>query len=275
MCSQDLAMPVQSYTQAPAKHTILDEDNQHQNMNPASLTTTSYSSPTPSYSPNPDHTTAETVHECCQLIPPISKATLSELDLDRLIGNLLLRHDLNFDHKIRYGPTVRGSRAESRVVEAQKYWDAMGTELSELYFGRPPLSNCSSSDCRCSTTPRCPPRDTALHYTRLLRLKQMFESVREIIKSLLPIEEWPTIDAGLDADLLVQELDNDACNFTALSDWLGTLLRRFMLPERRYLVDLMIAKIRDGVRNVDIDLIVDGLIRVFGILEVMKLVSPV
>ena len=101
----------------------------------------------------------------------------------------------------------------------------------------------------------------------------MFESVCEILKSLLPNEEWPALDARLDADLLVQGLENDVYDFSALSDWLGALLRRFVLSERTHLVDSMTVKIRDGVRDMKAGVIVDGLAQVFGILEIMKLVS--
>ena len=101
----------------------------------------------------------------------------------------------------------------------------------------------------------------------------MFEAVGEILKSLLPRDQWPAIDARLDVDLLVQELRNDACDFVALSEWLGTLLRRFVSPDRALLIDSMICKMHDGVRNKDIGEILDSFKRTFQILEVLTLVS--
>lgn len=101
----------------------------------------------------------------------------------------------------------------------------------------------------------------------------MFETVRVILKSLVPEYEWSTIDARLDIDLLVQQLENEACDFIALSEWLGVLLRRYCLPEGSQLIDEMTTNIRSGVHNVDTGQILTGLMQIFTILEVMKLVS--
>ena len=237
-------------------------------MTPAPLQP--YSSQNPKLPPHFNHATTDTVYP---LGPLISKATLSELDFDKLLGNLLLRHDFNFVNKIQYRPTTRGSRIDVGVVEAQKYWNAIGIELAGLFAGKFSISICVKSGYRCTTMLRSSLKDTALQRKRLMRLPQMFESVCEILKSLLPIEEWPAIDARLDVNLLVQELGNDVYDFSALSDWLGTLLRRFVLPERSHLVNLMTVRIRDGVRIQNVGVTVDGLVRLFSILEIMKLVS--
>lgn len=200
------------------------------------------------------------------LQPPITKASLGELDSEHLFENLLLRHDLNFDPKIQYRPTTHGVRGEIRMTEALEYWNAMGTELAGFFMDQ---GKC----CCCWTTlPTSPLRNSPVQ-TTLRRLPNMFETVRVILKSLVPEYEWSTIDARLDIDLLVQQLENEACDFIALSEWLGVLLRRYCLPEGSQLIDEMTTNIRSGVHNVDTGQILTGLMQIFTILEVMKLVS--
>ena len=207
-----------------------------------------------------------------RLMPPITKISLSELDLENLLNNLLLRHDLNFDPKIQYRPSTYGAQGERRMTAAVEYWNAMGTELFGHLAGRGSSSACGFSGCQCSLRARSQPTSQASHKQKLIRLPRMFETLREILKSLLPPDEWPAIDAWLDIDLLVQEVESNACDFRGLVEWLGSLLKRFCFAARHDLLHNMTSRMRGGVENQDTAEILNGLMQMFSILEVMKLV---
>ncbi|KAK7048328.1 vacuolar ATP synthase subunit B [Favolaschia claudopus] len=63
--------------------------------------------------------------------PPINRNTLKELDLDVIIRNPQLRHELLFDPGLQFRPTATRRKTE----RAEKYWAAITTELE--------------SDCTC------------------------------------------------------------------------------------------------------------------------------
>jgi len=266
----------------------VDENASTKRMDPASFSVSSRRSSIPTLSTEPSYILEHILNQGCRssnhsrpqdleppcLVnfqsahpqPPITKASLEELDFDHLLDNLLLRHDLNFDPMIQYRPTTHGIRGEIRMTEALQYWNAVRTELAGWFMDQ---GKC----CCCWTTLRSSPTDKDPVRTTLRRLPKMFESVREILKSLLPESERSAIDARLDIGLLVQELENGACDFIALSEWLGVLLRHYCSSERSHLVDDMTTMIRSGVQDTNIGNILTGLMQIFTILEAMKLVS--
>lgn len=281
-------MPPRNSAPAGTKDKIGEQKASIKSMNPTSPAISSRKSSIPSLPSEPSFIIAQMMNQGCRssnhsgpqdveppclvnflsasLQPPITKASLGELDSEHLFDNLLLRHDLNFDPKIQYRPTTHGLRGEIRMTEALEYWNAMGTELAGWFMDQ---GKC----CCCWTTLRSPPIDKRPIRTTLRRLPNMFGTVREILKSLLPECEWSAIDARLDIDLLIQELENGACDFIALSEWLGVLLRRYCSPEGSQMINEMTTMIRSGVHNVNTGEILTGLMQIFTILEVMKLVS--
>lgn len=48
--------------------------------------------------------------ETRSLEPPVTKATMSELDVSKIIHNPKLRHDVNFDPELHFPPDVDGER---------------------------------------------------------------------------------------------------------------------------------------------------------------------
>lgn len=281
-------MPPRNSAPAGTKDTIGEQNASPKSISPASPSISSRKTSIPSLSSEPSYIMAHMMNQGCRssnhsepqdveppclvnfrsasVQPPITKASLGELDSEHLFDNLLLRHDLNFDPKIQYRPTTHGLRGEIRMTEALEYWNAMGTELAGWFMDQ-------GKSCCCWTTLQSSSIDKRPTRTTLRRLPNMFETVREILKSLLPECEWSAIDARLDIDLLIQELDNGACDFIALSEWLGVLLRRYCSQEGSHLIDEMTTMIRSGVQDVNTGGILNGLMQIFTILEVMKLVS--
>lgn len=205
------------------------------------------------------------------LDPPVTKEVLSEIDIPRLKNDLVLRHHLNFDPKIQFRINTQGPQAEERRKRAFEYWHALATEIALWLAHCQRIAACPSSlPLRISL-----PKPGARSFPRgaILRLPRLLGAVRDILKHLLPSEEWPIIDARLDVRFLMQQLEHGLCDFTALSDWLGNFLRHFCSPTRDCLLHTMTSAIRLGIKNAKTDSIVSGLKTIFEILQGMNLVS--
>ena len=204
------------------------------------------------------------------LDPPITRALLRELDISRLENDLVLRHHLNFDPESEYRVVTKGLAAEERRERSYQYWRALSVELA-LWLGHFQRMNSShpSRPLRISLptsgTPSFPQVAT-------LRLPRLFGAVQDILKHLLPSEEWPVIDAVLDVRLLTQQLEHGVHDFGALSDWLGDYLTRFCSPMRDCMAHTMTSAIRSGVEKTEASSILDGLKTIFEILQGMSLV---
>lgn len=205
------------------------------------------------------------------LDPPITRAVLRELDIPRLENDLILRHHLNFDPEIEFRVDTQGPQAAERRERACQYWDALATEIAFWLSDSHRLTDSHSSQSLCISIPR--PATRRIPPVAASRLPRLFGAVQDILKHLLPPEEWPVIDAALDVRLLMQQVEHGVCDFMALGDWLGNYLRRFCSPTRHRLIHTMTSAIRSGVENAETDSILDGLIAIFEILQGMTLVS--
>ena len=202
--------------------------------------------------------------------PPVTKASLSELDLVRIINDSKLRHDLNFEREISFRPNVSGPRSDHKESSARVYWEALVIEFA-LYMELRRNSSASNSKQSCQKVPSTM-LDSQRIQQSLLRLPRMFITIRDILKTLVPGTECAGVDLRLDVDLLMQELEKGACDVKGLSNWLSKVLLGSCSPLRDKDVGNMVDAIRQGVDMEDPRRLVDGLKILFGILEMMKLV---
>lgn len=196
-------------------------------------------------------------------LPPITKQSLSELDIQNIITNIKLRHDVNFDHDLSFRPNFDGAKGQEKMKAASKYWTALVAELelyARLFQGSPPLS--------CS-------RSTWLDVVRNVqrRIPKMFETIREVLKSLVPDRDHLRVDEHLDVPMLMQEIERGVCDLVRLAEWMAHLLKEHCAPMRDQWVDKMVEDITTGVTCNSSERIVDGLRGLMGIFEAMKLVS--
>ena len=199
--------------------------------------------------------------------PPITKCSLGELDLKRIINDPKLRHDLNFEPEIAFRPNYDGPRGLQKKASAKAYWDALREELA-LYFAKTYKLHSTGS---CNSSPP-EPRSRPLPSSQR-RLPQMFRTIKAILKSLVPETECFAIDQTLDVEFLLQQLEKGVSDLVSLSDWLGKLLMGSCSPCRDPLVRKMVATIQEAASNGDAQGLVDGIEQLFVILETMKLVS--
>ena len=205
------------------------------------------------------------------LDPPITEAALKEIDIPQLKDDLLLRHHLNFDPTIQLRINMHGHQVEERRKRTLEYWHALAVEIGVWLAHCHRTDACPFSRSLCISLPRT--KATGFAQETILRLPQLLGALRDILKHLLPLEEWPVIDARLDVRLLMQQLEHGICDFTALSDWLGNLLKPFCSATRGGLLLTMSSTIRFGVENAEVKHIITGLKTMFEVLEGINLVS--
>jgi len=196
------------------------------------------------------------------ITPPITKSSLSELDIVSIVSNPKLRHDVNFDRELHFRPNHEGSRGRQKMKAAEDYWLALEAEL-ELYKH---VLHCTASL-----------QWDHDYYKRLVKATQrriptMFRCVREILINLLPDRDHCTVEDNLDEQMLMQEIERGVCDLTSIARWLSQLLKRHCAPMRDEWLEKMVEQIALGVSTASARHMVTGLKELFGILEAMKLV---
>jgi T-complex protein 11 len=191
--------------------------------------------------------------------PPVTSATLIELDLNWIVHNMHLRSDINFETDLHFMP-VKGKRAEQKGKEAQQYWLALAAELQIHVHSR---IECAFSD---GTQQTCAPES----FTP--RLPQMFSDLRELLETLVPEKDYITVAENLDMPFMMQQIENGVLDISRLAKWLASLLKSHCAPMRDEWADQMTQQIEEGSRNSDMTLLVKGIGKLFSVLEAMKLV---
>jgi hypothetical protein len=202
--------------------------------------------------------------QCAAELPPVTKQSLSELDIGNIITNIKLRHDINFDRDLSFRPNMDGCKGQQKQRQAQRYSKALVAELelyARLFQGTPSLWE--SGHVRRSVI--------AQHVER--RIPLMFETIHDVLKSLVPDRDHARVDERLDVTMLMQEIERGVCDLVKLAEWMACLLKEHCAPMRDVMVNRMVDTIRTGATSMSSDWIVSGLQELLGILEAMKLVS--
>lgn len=202
------------------------------------------------------------------LDPPVTKESLSELDLNRIVSDARLRHDINFEHEIMFRPNTYGVRGLRKKQEEDQYFEALAIEI-DYYLTRHRPSPVSPSREGSILIARALDPVSPLQAAR--RVSRMIASIRDVVKILVPAGKWQAVDDQFDTDLRMQELEHGICNIAALIEWLGKLLLCSCSPMRDPLVKAMMAKTRSAIESDDVLQLVDAIKDLFAVLETMKL----
>lgn len=191
-------------------------------------------------------------------LPPVTKASLSELDLTRIINNINLRVEVNYDHGLHFMP-IQGQTGEHKRQDAKKYWIALAMELRIYQHDLIEGHSC---------------RETGLHTPLQFRrrLPLMLESLRELLKSLVPDRDHSEIEERFDIQLLMQQVEKGVLDIVRLSRWIADLVKDHCAPMRDESADDMVDTMENGCIKSDMEKIVEALEKLFNLLESMKLV---
>lgn len=180
-------------------------------------------------------------------LPPINLQCLREIDLQEIVKNPQLRHDIIFDPLLQFRPNLDGERGLRKKQLSDKYWRDVENEVY-VYSHRP----------------------QAFQYDHT-RLVPLFDTLREVLLTIVPQREAHVINNVLDTELNVQELLRGSLIMTNLSEWLAQLFKHHCAPMRDAWVDRMSAKFKEAEQEASLPLLIEGLRLVFQILEAMKL----
>lgn len=195
--------------------------------------------------------------------PPVTKRTLSELDLPCIMSNINLRMDANFDRDLHFKPDLDGEKGKRKRKEAADYWDSMAMEIAiYAYRAANPDDDVDEKSSRDSNSKR----------TFEPRLPTMFETLQEVIKTLVPERDHPSVMQNLEVPLLMQQVRKGVLDMVALATWMAALLKTHCAPMRDEWADRMVEQITEGSQSQEPKEIVNGLQTLFAILEAMKLV---
>ncbi|KAI9331132.1 T-complex protein 11-domain-containing protein [Zopfochytrium polystomum] len=149
------------------------------------------------------------------LLPPITRFTLRELNMDEILSNAQLRHDLYFDPNLQFKPNTDGDRGDQRKARSDMYWSQVEAEVLAGQTYRLPLL--------------------------------LFE-IRTIIIEMLPYADnmKESVESNLDIRLIAQQLEHNVLNVDALIQYLADLLKANCAPARDVMVDAMLAAAKEG-----------------------------
>lgn len=195
--------------------------------------------------------------------PPVTKKTLSELDLPCIMSNINLRMDANFDRDLHFKPDLDGEKGKRKKKEAADYWDSLALEIA-IYSFRAATADISIEEVESTDGSR---------RTFDPRLPALFETLQDVIKTLVPERDHPTVMQNLEVPLLMQQIRKGVLDMLTLATWLAALLKTHCAPMRDEWADRMVEQIQEGSQSQDPREIVNGLQTLFSILEAMKLVG--
>lgn len=195
----------------------------------------------------------EKTSQITQLEPPVTKATLSELDRTAVINNIWLRHAINFDKRAGFAPDFRGDNGAKKLQRVSDFWEYMQEQLQAYN------------------------KNQELFEEELLGkdwiLPIILKNIREILETLLPPEAWTFVKEALDVDLFMQQLRKGVADPERLTTYLSQVIKRYCAPGKDPLVDEMTTQITLGNQTSNFQLLTEGFSTFLTILEYMKLVS--
>ncbi|CAN8103635.1 unnamed protein product [Discula destructiva] len=186
------------------------------------------------------------------LEPPVTKATLSELDVTKIIHNPKLRHDINFDPELHFRPNLDGEKGRRKQERANQFWASLRSQLLLFVMDREEFR-------------RENPNETDWCLPILLR------AVKQIIQTLVPQRDRAFLDEGFNVELLMQQFNRGIADLEKVASWLSGILKLHCAPMRDEWVDEMYNELSNGNRSNDMGELVKGMRSLLSVLEAMKL----
>jgi hypothetical protein len=186
--------------------------------------------------------------------PPVTRATLSELDVPRIVLNPKLRHDVNFDPDLHFRPNLDGEKGRRKAQRASNFWNTLRMQLQS--FMEDPIKFEMELEGR----------DWCLPVT--------LRAIGEILETLVPPDDRSCVEEILNVDLLMQQFAKGVADLEKLAHWLSKTLKLHCAPMRDEWVNEMVTQLSLGNQNRDVSMLSQGLQTLMGVLEAMKLVSP-
>ncbi|KAN0108184.1 T-complex 11 [Hyaloscypha variabilis] len=184
--------------------------------------------------------------------PPVTKTTLSELDVNKIVNNPKLRHDINFDPDLHFRPNLDGEKGRRKTQRANDFWTTMRTQLTSYITNRDQFEKELGEDGEWC-------------------LPATLKAIRGILETLVPQRDRASVEETFNVELLMQQFRKGVADLEKLALWLSQLLKCHCAPMRDNWVDEMVTQLSKGDRNGEVQLLVAGMQNLLGVLEAMKL----
>lgn len=184
--------------------------------------------------------------------PPVTKSTLSELDVNKIVNNPKLRHDINFDPDLHFRPNLDGEKGRKKTQKANDFWEIMRTQLRDYLTNREEFEK-EIGDIEWA-------------------LPTVLRAIRGILETLVPQRDRPSVEETFNVELLMQQFRKGVADMVKLANWLSQLLKCHCAPMRDDWVDEMVTQLSNGDRNGDVAMLTLGMKNLLAVLEAMKLV---
>jgi hypothetical protein len=181
----------------------------------------------------------------------VTKGTLSELDVHKIVNNPKLRHDINFDPDLHFRPNLDGEKGRKKTQRANEFWETMRTQLCEY------LSDSELFEQRLGDDDWC--------------LPATLNAIRGILETLVPVRDRSSVEETFNVELLMQQFGKGVADLVKLATWLCKLLKSHCAPMRDRWVDEMVGQLSKGDKDRDVFSLVAGMQNLMGVLEAMKL----
>jgi len=187
------------------------------------------------------------------LEPPVTKTTLSELDVNKIVHNPKLRHDINFDPDLHFRPNIDGEKGRRKALKADSFWGTFRGQLRVYLVDRENFEKDLGGAEWC--------------------LPATLKAIRGVLETLVPQRDRSSVEETFNVDMLMQQFRKGVADLPKLAIWLSQLLKCHCAPMRDTWVDAMVKEISKGDQDGDVALLVLGMRNLLGVLEAMKLVS--
>ncbi|KAL3420657.1 T-complex protein 11 [Phlyctema vagabunda] len=185
------------------------------------------------------------------LEPPVTKGTLSELDVNKIVHNPKLRHDINFDPDLHFRPNLDGEKGKRKTKKADEFWGTMRNQLRDYLMQR------ETFEAELKDPEWC--------------LPATLKAIRGILETLVPQRDRSSVEESFNVDLLMQQFRKGVADLEKLALWLSQLLKCHCAPMRDEWVDEMVTQLSNGDKLGDVAMLVQGMRNLLGVLEAMKL----
>jgi len=167
--------------------------------------------------------------------------------------NSQLIHDIIHDPTLQFRPNLEGPRGERKRQVAEQYWSALEREVDRLKV-------CLRKD------------PSGLVKLSSNRFPVLFTEMRDILCSLLPVNDRIVVEEVIDPEFLCQQLFRGVLDVNNLAGFLGKTMKEHCAPMRDAMVEKMMKQFQYARTSEDTAAFVFGLRMVFELLEGMKLV---
>lgn len=146
--------------------------------------------------------------------PPVTRSTLSELDVSKIIHNPKLCHDINFDPELHFWPNLDGEKGRKKQERANQYWTLLTEELTEFLTDRPTFYE---------------KHGVSEDWT----LPALLKAVKEIIQTLVSRRDRQFLDEGFNVELLMQQFHKGIADLEKMALWLSRMPQVALRPHAR------------------------------------------